>query len=243
MKPSIRSRALLGAAALGGTLVMAMSSAASAVEYSSSGANNSDTVTVSSNTVTPGTTIQVDIASSSSPGQPGPCAAGVPVTINLVLLQDGSGPQNLGSGSSNTNGGLGTTSVTIPASAQSGTYVVYAQCAGPDGSTQIITSPEVIVSPNGSHTAVAANHFTVSPSAGTPAQQQAINKAVQAQVAAGPNSPNGGLNLSIPRLTSAPRHSPSSSSSALVYGLIAGVAVLVAVGLVLLRSRRTAPTA
>jgi hypothetical protein len=131
-----------------------------------------------------------------------------------------------------------------------GTYVLFGQCAGPNGSTEIITSPVVLVSASASHVATASAHFVVASSFGTPSQRQAVDRAVQGQVAAdaaggttstaSAGAPNGGLELSIPRLATT-HH--SSSNEALTAASAAAVAGLVAAGLVILRRRRSAADA
>jgi len=134
------------------------------------GSGNSEEVGVSARTTTPGSAVTVQIAGGSGPSGIGPCGAGVPVSIYLQQLQNRVAPVLLGSGTSTSTGGLAPISVTIPTTVPLGTYVIYATCAN-GGSTEVITSPLVVVNNGSSGHTVAARVFpditTAAP--GTPA--------------------------------------------------------------------------
>lgn len=282
-RPS-RSRTLLVAAALGGTVVLGLGTAAfaqygpgptttsSSTTTSStsstsststtstttgstttsiganpgttiaSGSGNGEEPTVSLHTTTPGSTLTVSIASQfggaaiGNQAKPAPCGAGVPVTVYLQLLQDGSAPVKIGNGVSNAAGGLDPIQVKIPTTVPLGTYVLFAQCTNADGILEILTSPLVLVGA-GAHVAI-PHAFTTSASFGTPAEQAAVNTAVRGQVARAASAgasglPNGGLQLIAPRLGL--HNDPGSSSAGLFAGLAAAVVALVALGLLTLR--------
>jgi hypothetical protein len=163
----------------------------------------------------------------------------VPVTIYLQLLQNGVAPVLIGHGVSNASGGLDPINVTIPANSPLGTYVLLAACTNAQGILEILTSPLVLVGA-GAHLAV-PQAFVTSTSFGTPAEQAAINSAVQAQVsravvAGASGLPNGGLQLIGPRLGL--NHDSGGSSAGWFAGLAAAVVALVALGLLTLRRQR-----
>lgn len=212
---------------------------------------------VSATTVAPGTSVSVTVPTSqtSSSSSPGPCAAGAAVTINLQLLQDGAPAEPIGSNTSGSDGSVPSTSVTIPTTTPLGTYVIYASCPDASGNTVDVTSPMVLVSGNSSiRTAYAPEHFVAASSAGTPAQQATLTEAVNAEIARsdGPDSaaavgnvsalPAGGLHLVVPKDMVFKTPAPDSSA-ALSYGLAAAVVVMLGIGLVSLRRRRSAPEA
>ena len=212
-----------------------------------SGSANGQPLGTNTDTTTPGSTVTVDIPGGSGSVQAnatgtGPCTPGGPVSINLQLLQDGVAPIHLFTAQASASGGLAAVNVTIPTSAPKGTYVFFASCTSPAGILEIITSPLVLVTLSGGH-ASAPQTFAVSQSFGTPAEQAAVNSAVNAEIvrtvtASSGSAPNGGMQLNLPRL-SLTNPANSSTSSAVAYGVISGVVVLVAAGLITLRRRRS----
>jgi hypothetical protein len=219
-----------------------------------SGSANPQPVGVSATTVTPGSTVSVDIptdfgaVADSHATTPAPCGANVPVSIELLLIQDGQSPSQLATATSNATGGLDPVKVTIPKSTITGTYVVYAQCNNAAGILEILTSPLVLVTsiPGGSQVATAPKFFVVSSAYGTPAERTALEDAIRAEIAntrsgAGASySRSGEVQLAVASL--AKLSDPPGSSRALSYGLTAAVLVLMAAGLVTLRRRRSLPT-
>lgn len=216
-----------------------------------SGSANSQPVGLTSNTTSPGGSVGVSFSSSFSSvagaratTTPAPCNAGVSVSIDLLLLQDGQSPVNLTTATSNASGGLSPVTVTIPTSAVTGTYVFFAQCNNAAGILEILTSPLVLVTTGSGHVAYAPRDFTVAKSYGTPAQRTALEDAVRSQIARGAgassHSTNGGIQLAFARTGTG--SDPPGSSRALSYGLTAAVLVLMAAGLVTLRRRRSLPT-
>ena len=212
------------------------------------GSANPEKPSLSNSTTTPGgqETVSINSQNGAVAGAntttPAPCGAGVPVGIYLQMLQNGQAPAKLASVTSNASGGLDPVSVTIPTSAQDGTYVLFAQCNNTQGVLEILTSPLVLVTTGSAHVAV-PNTFTTSSSFGSPQEQAAVNSAVQAQIAraasggtaAGASGlPNGGLQLVAPRL-SLPSNSRSGGSPALFIGVAAAVLALMGIGFGALR--------